>query len=372
MSQYKVIVLVPYEYGTAPSQRFRWEQWAPYLEAKGLGIEFVPFSTPAIGDARRKGLRLRSAFLFIIRYFPWLFEALRASWSADLVVVLRNAALTGPPLIEAILAALKKPLVYDLDDAVYLPPEVGDNFWRRLTRCDWRCGYIGARAALVGVGNPILRDYMRAFNDNVVLWPTTVDTEHHTLRTEPDEAAIPVIGWTGSHSTAYYLEAILPVLGALQRELAFEMLVIGVEVNLRAYGLEGRCIPWSAETEIQLTKQIDIGLMPLADTEWARGKCALKAIQYLAFGTPAVVSDVGMNRDVVIDGENGFLIEPGAEWEPALRTLLLNRQLRQQMGSKGRAHVVENYSAAVVAEMVDRDLRRVLEASQQDRMSEPA
>jgi glycosyltransferase involved in cell wall biosynthesis len=361
-----IVVLLPYELDTAPGQRFRWEQWVAHLQAGGLGVKFVSCSTPAIGEARRKGLRLRSAFLFALRYFPWLIEALRTAWSADLVVVHRNAALTGPPIVEAILAIFGKPLVYDLDDAIYRPPDVGDNFWARLVRCDWRCGFIGARAALVGAGNQNLCGYMRGFADNVVEWPTTVDTDSYYLRTPADTDAVPVIGWTGSHSTAFYLEMILPVLGELQRQIAFEMLVIGAKVDIAAHGLAGRCVVWSAETEISLVAQIDIGLMPLADTEWARGKCALKAIQYLAIGTPAVVSDVGMNRDVVIDGETGFLVAPGGDWEPALRTLLSDAKLRQRMGAAGRAHVVKNYSAAVVAATVARDLRQVLEISRQN------
>jgi glycosyltransferase involved in cell wall biosynthesis len=372
MSKYKITVFLPYEFDSAPSNRFRWEQWAAHLQAKDLSVGLLPFSTPSIGAARRKGSSLRGAFLFAMRYFPWLFEALRAAWQSDLVVVQRNAALTGPPLLEGILTALKKPLVYDLDDVIYRPPDSGDNFWRRLVRCDWRCGFIGARSVLVGVGSPNLGDYMRNFSENVVLWPTTVDTERFDLREEPDETAVPVIGWTGSHSTAHYLEMILPALGALQREVAFEMLVIGVQVDLKTHGLNGRCVAWSAEKEVELTKQIDIGLMPLADTEWARGKCALKAIQYHALGTPAVVSDVGMNRDVVLDGETGYLVAPGGDWTPALRKLLADRELRQEMGRKGRAHVVENYSATVVAGKVARDLRQVLEVSRQSRRSKPA
>jgi glycosyltransferase involved in cell wall biosynthesis len=243
---------------------------------------------------------------------------------------------------------------------------------RRLVRCDWRCGFIAARSALVGVGSPNLGDYMRSFSDNVVLWPTTVDTGRFDLRQQPDETAIPVIGWTGSHSTAYYLEMILPALGALQREFRFDLLIIGAEVDLGAHGITGRCIAWSAGTEVELTKRIDIGLMPLTDTEWARGKCAFKAIQYHAFGIPAVVSDVGMNRDVVIDGETGFLVEPGGDWAPSLRKLLSDRALRREMGRKGRAHVVENYSAAVVAGKVAGDLRRVLEVSPPNHRSRPA
>lgn len=367
MSQYKIAILLPYELDSAPSQRYRWEQWAGHLEASGLSINLVPCSTPAIGAARREGAWLRTGLLYLMRYIPWMLGALRAAWGADLVVVHRNAALAGPPLVEAILAAFRKTLVYDLDDAIYSSPEVGDNFFLRLMRCDWRCRYIGTRSVLVGAGNSNLCNYMRSFNDNVVQWPTTVDTERYDLRTGPVETAVPIIGWTGSHSTAHYLEMILPALGALQSNLTFEMLVIGAKVDLQAYGLTGRCIPWSAEAEVALTKQIDIGLMPLADTEWARGKCALKAIQYLAFGTPAVVSDVGMNRDVVIDGETGFLVAPGGDWAPALRTLLTDAKLRQRMGAAGRKHVVENFSAQVVAARVAADLRRTIVESRQGR-----
>lgn len=364
---YRITVLLPYERFTAPSQRFRWEQWAGHLEAHGMSVNLLPFSTPSLGAARRKKARILGAFLFAARYLPWLIEVLREALRSDLVVVHRNAALTGPPVAEAILAAFGKPLVYDLDDAIYLPPESGDNFWRRLVRCDWRCGFIGRHSTLIGAGCPVLRDHMARYNQNVVLWPTTVDTERCQQRTQPDATAIPVIGWTGSQSTAHYLETILPALASLQREITFELLVIGVDMDLEAHGVRGHCVPWSAETEVESTMQIDIGLMPLADTAWARGKCALKAIQYQAFGTPAVVSDVGVNSDVVIDGETGFLVEPGGDWAPALRKLLSDRTLRHEMGRKGRAHVTENYSAAVVAAKIASDLRLVLEAQRQKR-----
>jgi len=361
MREYKVTVLLPYELDRGPSQRFRWEQWVGHLEATGLRINLLTFSTPHIGAARRVESRWRSAFLFAWRYLPWLVEVFRTARRSDLVVVHRNAALTGPPIAEAILAAFKTPMVYDLDDAIYRTSDGVDNFWRRLVRCDWRCGFIGTRSALVGVGCPFLGDYMRKFNNNVTLWPTTVDTDRFEIRDETDEAALPVIGWTGSQTTAIYLETILPTLSALQRECNFDVLIIGVDVDLEAHGVTGCCVPWSAKTEVETTKRIDIGLMPLPDTEWARGKCALKAIQYLAFGIPAVVSDVGMNRDVVIDGETGILVQPDGDWKPALRKLLSDRALRLEMGRKGRAHVVANYSAAVVAEKVAGDLRRVLE-----------
>jgi glycosyltransferase involved in cell wall biosynthesis len=363
MRRHRITVLVPYEFGISPSQRFRWEQWLPHLEAKGLEVELLPFSTPTIGAARAGGAGFTAAFLALRRYLPWLLRVLRAVRGSDLIVSHRGAALAGPPIAEALVATLGAPLVYDLDDALYLAPETGNGFWRRLLRCDWRCAFIGRRAVLVAGGSPVLCDYMRQFNRNVTLWPTTVDTDRCQPRKDRDATTTPIVGWTGSHSTAYYLAQILPELGALQRELPFDFLVIGAEVDLAAHGISGRCVPWSAETEVALTGQIDIGLMPLMDTQWARGKCALKAIQYHAYGAPAVVSDVGVNRDVVLDGETGYLVPPGGDWAPPLRKLLADPELRRRMGAKGRAHMVANYSSVVVADKVARDLRSLLEAN---------
>ena len=279
---------------------------------------------------------------------------------ADIVVVHRNAALAGPPLAEALLTWLGRPLVYDFDDAVYMAPEVGDTPLRRLLRCDWRVAFICRRAALVGAGNPFLAAWARRHAPRVTLWPSTVDTGLYRPAPPREGDALPVIGWTGSHSTATYLEDILPGLAALQRRRAFELLVVGAELDLAAHGIRGRCAPWSAEREVELIRAIDIGLMPLRDTPWARGKCGLKAIQYQALGIPAVVSDVGVNREVVRHGETGFLVPPGGDWGPPLERLLDDPALRLRMGRAGRAHVEAHYGAQVVAARVAGDLAALL------------
>lgn len=362
MRRYKVTILLPYELDRAPGQRYRWEQWRPQLEAHGLEVDLLCFSPPALGDARRHGRPLLATGLFVARYPFWLPRALSAARRSDLVVVHRNAALTGPPVAETVTLALGRPLVYDFDDPIYLPPEEGDNPLRRLVRCDWRAAWISARATLVGTGSPVLADWARRHNRNVALWPSTVNTDLYHLRPEEAAGAVPVIGWTGSPSTAIYMRELLPTLAELQRETAFDVRVIGAEIDLAGHGVRGRCVPWRAETEVPDTSGIDIGLMPLPDTPWARGKCALKAIQYLGLGIPAVVSDVGVNRDVVRHGEHGYVVPPGGDWKAPLRTLLADPALRRQMGLRGREHVVANYSAAAVGARVARDLRKLLDA----------
>ncbi|MDH3668534.1 MAG: glycosyltransferase family 4 protein [Paracoccaceae bacterium] len=355
----RIAILLPYELGTIPSQRYRWEQWLPHLEAAGLQVEVVCCSTKAVGAARHAGRGLAAFALMALRYPVWLVQALRAGLRANLVVIHRNAALSGPPLAEMLLSLMGKRLVYELDDAIYLPPESGDTFWRRLVRCDWRAGMIGRRAAMVGAGNPTLGAHMAQYCHHVVIWPSTVDTGLYRAPMR-EGIAPPVIGWTGSRSTQQYLEPLLPQLAALQHEAPFEMLVIGAEIDLATHGLAGRCVPWSAETEVGLTGEIDIGLMPLPDTPWARGKCALKAIQYQALGAPAVVSDVGVTREVVIDGESGFVVAPGGDWPAPLRRLLEDADLRRRMGAAGRARVEAHYSARVVGQRVAADLSNLL------------
>jgi glycosyltransferase involved in cell wall biosynthesis len=337
----RVTCAVPYAFDTVPAQRFRWEQWAKLLHAEGVDVGFVAFGTVALADARARSQNLRAVLLAARRLPGWAVE-LSAARRADLLVVMRNAALTGPPLAELALHRLGVPLVYDIDDAVYLPPPTGDNAVRRLLRSDWRVGVLCARAALVAAGNPTLAEYARRFTEHVEIWPTTIHMAVYGARPEPRPDAVPVVGWSGSASTVHYLRPLLPLLRDLQRRIPFRLLVVGARIELE--GLEGECRPWTAATEVASLHEMDVGLMPLDDTPWSRGKCALKALQYLAVGMPAVVADVGVNAAAVPDGRAGFVVRTDEEWADRLTALLRDPALRRRLGAAGRAHVAQHYS----------------------------
>jgi glycosyltransferase involved in cell wall biosynthesis len=332
---------MPYALGMAPSQRFRWEQWGRLLGQFGVDVTFVPFSTKALHAARTAKQQVRAARLAVGRFPSWARELTHAR-EADVVVVQRNAAVAGPPFAELAFTKMGVPMVYDFDDAIYLPPETGDTALRRVLRCDWRVGVVAKRATLVTVGNPTLAEYAQRFTSRVEIVPTTIHIAAYPLKSESSDGP-PVIGWSGSRTTAKYLEWILPVLRDLYRQERFRLLVMGAKVDLS--GLDGECIPWSEETEIAGLHRMDIGLMPSPDTVWARGKCALKALQYLAIGIPAVASDVGVNAQAVPDGECGFVVRTPEEWRARLLDLLKDPARCRRLGHAGREHVIRNYSA---------------------------
>jgi len=360
MSTLHCCCLVPYALNSAPSQRFRWELWAPHLEERGIEMEFVPFGTPSLEAARSVGNLRKTATVAASRYADWLPDAVSSAREADVAVVSRNAAIAGPPVAEFLTAVRGTPIVYDLDDAIYLGDRNESSRLKKWVRCDWRVGVVGAWADKVTPGNDYLADYVRRFNDDVEIVPTTVSTDEYQPTPVVHDGRDPVIGWTGSQTTARMLEPLLPTLERLQSDHDFEFLVMGADVDL--VGLEGRCIPWSADHEVEVVQKMDIGLMPLPDNRWTRGKCALKALQYLAVGSPAVVSDVGMNDSAVPHGECGYVVDSESEWMDALTTLLEDEDKRADMGRAGRRHIEGHYSARAWAPDLERILRDAADA----------
>jgi glycosyltransferase involved in cell wall biosynthesis len=190
-----------------------------------------------------------------------------------------------------------------------------------------------------------MHTYARQFNPNTIVNPTTIDTKnlHNQVRDQAGYGRL-VIGWTGTHSTLKYLDQLVPVLAQLEAEgLDFEFRVISNQspvLPLRSLVF----VPWRKDTEITDLLAFHVGLMPLEDDLWAKGKCAFKALQYMALGIPALVSPVGMNTEVVQSNYNGYVCATPADWEARLRELLANPSLRQHLGVAARATVVARYS----------------------------
>lgn len=257
----------------------------------------------------------------------------------DYVFVHREMAPVGPPFLEFIVTKiLRKKLIFDYDDAIWLTDEKA-----RLTnfiRCFWKVRWICKSAYKVSCGNDYLASYARNWNTQVVLNPTTIDTDYHQSRLEVKNA-LPIIGWTGSHSTLKYLSPLIPLLK--QFEDQFKLLVI---CNTDpAYDLKNyEFVAWSEETEIVALDTIDIGIMPLPNDEWTKGKCGFKALQYMALKKPVVISPVGVNTTIIQEGENGFLSATEKDWEIKLKALLNDSDLRTKIGEEGYKTVLNNYS----------------------------
>jgi hypothetical protein len=276
-----VAFIVPYPIGHAPSQRFRVEMLLPILDEAGVKYSVLPFMDEATWKVMYKGGRAIQKALGILKgYFRRLGQLPRAA-SADWVFVHREAAPLGPPIFEWILAkVLRKKLIYDFDDAVWIPLESGKHRWANHLKCHWKVTRIIRWSHTVAGGNDYLCDFARIHNNSVVKIPTVVDTDIRYDRLKEHVEKTPVIvGWTGSHSTLLYLQDFSRIIAELQEEITFTFLVIADQApDLPIANLQ--FIPWNPANEINDLLRMDIGVMPLHEDRWAEGKCGFKLIQY--------------------------------------------------------------------------------------------
>ena len=237
-------------------------------------------------------------------------------------------------------AALNIPFVYDFDDSFYLRYRTGDLAWLNpvLGR---KFDYFMRGAALITAGNSYLATYASRFNANVTVLPSVVDTARFVPNAHL-ESSIFTIGWIGSPSTATYLQSLVAPLQMLGRERRLKFVVIGGKAPY-IEGIEVVEFQWSEDTEVDLINTFDVGVMPLPDDEWTRGKCAFKLVQYMACGLPVVASRVGANIDLVTQ-DCGFLVSTADQWVDAIRQLWEQPLMRTKMGVSSRKRVVDYYS----------------------------
>lgn len=355
----RVLVLAPYRYDTAPGQRFRIEQWMPLLEREGVQFEFDTFMSERLHQVLYKpGHVLAKAAALLGDYARRLARSIRLR-GYDAVFLHREAAIIGPAWIERLLAGTGIPLVYEFDDAIYVPYVSPSNKYLSYLKFPQKTAAICRLATHVVVGNEVLREYAARYNSNVTIIPTTIDIEKYrpACRYKFDDA--PVIGWSGSYSTIQYLEVMKPAFAKLAERHPFRLEIIGA-TTFQFDKVPVRSQNWSAATEVEDLSRIQIGLMPLPDEDWARGKCALKALQYMALGIPTVVSPVGVNADVIRDGVNGLHARDTDEWVRALSALIEDESLRRRLGNAGRKTVEAEYSAQVNAPRLLQILRSIV------------
>lgn len=384
-SRLRVRAYAPYP-GTGPSTRFRLLQFAEPLARRGVDLEIVPF----LDEDEYRGLYEPGAGLrkvgLLVRGLWRRFGALEAAGDADVVIVQRELA---PVLNGALLSRLTSegaPVVYDFDDAVFLRPEGGSRLLGLFRRPKAATAAFCRDAVRVLAGNRYLADFAReardvggsgadgpaegrpggpAADDAVRVLPTVVDTD----RFAPGEASSapespsagspspPVVGWIGTHSTARYLVELYPALRRLADRVPYRLLVVSNRPPPPAPGVEMEYRAWSGADEVEHVRALDVGLYPLSDGPWARGKCGFKAIQYLACGVPAVASPVGVLPDIVVPGETGYLAADHDEWVGRLERLLADPRHRDELGRRGRERVVDAYSVSAVAGTLEAVLR---------------
>lgn len=342
-SSLKVAALVPYPLNLAPGQRYRIEQWAPHLEAQGIRVEMLPFAdealmrwlyqpghygAKAIGLARCLGRRVR------------LLSDLRAY---DAIYLFRAASIVGPAWLEYVLPWLRRPVIFDFDDAIYLLHTTAVNRSFGWLKFPGKTASLCRLSSHVVVGNGYLAEYARRYNQRVTVIASSVDTHAYIANGQNASHERVVVGWTGSSTSQTYLERFAPVLNALHQRRAVKFHVIS-DRQPAMPGVPVIWHRWSPETEITDLRRFDIGIMPMPDDQWARGKCAMKALLYMAMGIPTICSAVGMNVEVIQHGENGLLAANDEEWLACLQRLIDDAELRQRLGAAGRQTIEDRYS----------------------------
>ena len=322
----------------AASSRLRSMQYQPWLESAGLEVEVAPLFSDAYVANLGKGGRGLSE---IARAYARRLHTLLDVRSFDLLWIEKEALPWLPYAIENRLLR-GAPYALDYDDAVFHRYDQHRSAWVR-SFLGRKLDRLMAGAKLVVAGNDYLAQRaLDAGATSVEVIPTVVDLDRYVVAA-PVQASgrVPLIVWIGSPSTAKYLEPLVGPLGELARRIPFQLRIVGSRLDIP--GVDVECLQWTEESEAKSIAGGDIGIMPLSDSPWERGKCGYKLIQYMAVGLPVVASPVGVNAAIVGDGISGFLARSAGEWVQRLEFLLTDEGLRRKMGAAGRTRVENEY-----------------------------
>ena len=277
---------------------------------------------------------------------------LRWAVRSDVIVILRKT-FSVPYLY--LLHICSKHIIFDLDDAIFCR----DNGSTSRTRLG-RFAQVVRRCHQVWAGNGYLADAAQRYNSATILLPTSLEPEKYAIKITKPSDSLDLV-WIGSSSTRKYLEPALPVFEQLADRFPFLRLKIVADFDLPSNRLRIEAVPWSEKGEAEALASAHIGIAPMPDNAWTRGKCGLKVLQYMAAGLPVVSSPVGVNKDIVEHGITGFLAESSDEWETAIEQLIRDPDLRQAMGEAGRKRVAEHFSIEMTFQKMARELEELIE-----------
>jgi len=323
-----------------PSTRFRVFQYLPKFQEAGISVDVL--TLPRTGKGRLEQFLLSLWQGFVRR------QQLEKVSQYDLVIVQKGLTPWRCRGLVEKLVSSGVPFIFDMDDAVYLKSDIRLPLFFSRWQDDQETLKLLRQARHIVVGNPILEAFAKEHHESVTLIPTVLDTDRYYPDRQEGDSKPLVIGWSGTASTNAYVNCLIPVLQKLRGQYGFTFHIMShhldsIDVSKLA-GIPFQFIRWSRERELESLRKIDIGVMPLPDNEWTRGKCGAKALLYMSLGIPAVCSPVGVNQEIIQDGINGFLAANEKEWFEKLALLLENAGLRRQMGEKARQTVEMEYS----------------------------
>lgn len=308
------------------STRARVYGYLPHLAKKGVRYKILKFSSP--GKSRRvTNLKKDNLIHFFLEILHKIYVLTKLIIFASRFDVIFIQKVTLPRIILRILKRSNNRIIFDFDDAIQIYKDIS---------------YLLKEVSHVIVSNRHLADYALKFNNNVheLISPVSVDGKK-----KPQDRKRLTLGWIGSPEATRYLYPIIPVFAKLKekfKNLDIEFMGASKNVNLVSSGID--IIDWSLEGQDGYLGRVDVGIMPLEDSQWARSKAGYKLLVYMSKGIACVASPVGRNTDIIEDGKTGFFAVSGEEWLERLSTLLGNAGLREEMAEKGRCRAQEHFS----------------------------
>ncbi len=336
---------MPHRKNRSPGQRFRIEQYLDILKENNYKIIYSHIISEKDDKIfYSKGKYFLKSFIVIKSFFIRLIDFFR-SLNSDIVFIYREAFMLGTVFFEKIFKLSGAKIIFDFDDAIWLNDISEGNENLKWLKNPSKISKIIKLSDMVFAGNNYLLNYAEKFNNNVKIIPTTIDINYHKKIIKKNKDNVICIGWTGTSTTLKHFESAIQFLKKIkskyQEKVKFKIIV---DFQYKVDELNLISTEWNISTEINDLSEIDIGIMPLPDDDWSKGKCGFKGLQYMALEIPTVMSPIGINTEIIEDGINGFLAKTDKEWFEKLSLLIESKELREKLGKNGRKTIIEKYS----------------------------
>jgi len=344
MNKTRVLFIGMHRLDRSPSQRYRFEQYFPFFEKKNIECELSYLISEEDDKVLYSPGNYFGKLLIFIKSWKLRLKDVKRANSFDYIFIQREAFMTGTTYFEKRFAKSTAKLIFDFDDSIWLEDKNEANGKLAFLKKPSKTSTVISLCDTVVAGNKYLAEYAKQFNRNVVIIPTTIDT-HWYKPVQKETRDKVIIGWSGSFTTIKHFESAIGALTKIKEKCGdkVDFKVIG-DGNYRYKPLNITGQKWQSKTEVEDLQNIDIGIMPLPNIEWTRGKCGLKGLQYMGLAIPTVMSPVGVNTEIIEHGKNGMLAFTEEEWIDSLSQLIKSPELRKKLGKAGRKTVEDMYS----------------------------
>lgn len=343
----KLLILARYD-SLGSSSRYRIYQYIPHLQKKGwdVKVQFLLSNKYIEHIYYKKPLPF---FEIIKNYFVRIFCLLNKR-KYDAIWLQQEAFPWFPEWFEKMFLKSRVPIINDHDDAFFHRYDLNNSTTVRFL-LGHKIDRVMNLSNLVIVGNQYLAERAeKSLAHRIEILPTVVDTQRYKIKQEHSSQKF-TVGWIGSPNNSKYIYQIKKVFQSICNDEQTKLVLVGSgKIFIEDCNME--IIDWSESTEVENILSFDVGIMPLPDNPWERGKCGFKLIQYMACGLPVIASPVGINREIIEHGVNGFIATSDEEWLHYLTTLRKNPNLRKEMGAKGRLYVENKYSLQIAAPLL--------------------